>query len=202
VDQQQSTLFTIAEDVKIQIEFNPLKVESYRLLGYENRILAAADFSDDTKDAGEIGAGHSVTALYEIIPAGPEAASDESSALRYQTSRINEEIAGSGELGFIQFRYKNPGEDQSRLISSPIPGNPTPFGKASSNLQFAATVAEWGSLLRGSEYGDKDPLERLMATAGANLGEDRFGYRREFLELLVKTDEILTARGGRENPAR
>lgn len=195
VDQQQSTLFTIAEDVKIQIEFNPLRVESYRLLGYENRVLAAADFNDDTKDAGEIGAGHSVTALYEIIPANPEVESDESSALRYQTSRINEENAGSGELGFIQFRYKKPGEDQSRLISSPIPGVPVPFGDASSNLQFASAVAEWGSLLRGSEFGDKAPLERLIATVRTNLGEDRFGYRREFLELLLKTGELITPAG-------
>ena len=202
VDQQQSTLFTIAEDVKIQIEFNPLRVESYRLLGYENRLLAAADFNDDTKDAGEIGAGHSVTALYEIIPANPMAVSDGSSALRYQTSRINEENAGSGELGFIQFRYKKPGEDQSRLISSPIRRMPVPFGEASSNLQFASAVAEWGSLLRGSEYGDKAPLERLIATVRTNLGEDRFGYRREFLSLLEKTGELITPAASAGNSSR
>ncbi len=202
VDQQQSTLFTIAEDVKIQIEFNPLRVASYRLLGYENRIMAASDFSDDTKDAGEIGAGHSVTALYEIVPAGPEPARDKESALRYQTSRINGETAETGELGFIQFRYKNPGEDQSRLITSPLGGDSVPFQDASSNLQFASAVAEWGSLLRESEYGDPAPLERITATVRAHLGEDPFGYRREFLELLENTGRIITAAEETEAPSR
>ncbi|HAK45021.1 MAG TPA: hypothetical protein DCO79_03755 [Spirochaeta sp.] len=171
ITELSSTLLTIAKDVKIQIDFNEEAVDSYRLIGYENRLMAAEDFSNDKKDAGEIGAGHSVTALYEIIPArtGMQAA----------------------ELAEIRFRYKNPDEDQSQLIVSTIENIPVQGSKVTDNFMFSAAVAEWGMLLRGSDYAANFDIRQIIKRASAARGPDPYGYRAEFLELLEKTDDLL-----------
>ncbi|MBI9102647.1 MAG: VWA domain-containing protein [Spirochaetales bacterium] len=203
VNEMESTLLTIAKDVKIQIEFNPAVVESYRLIGYENRLLANRDFNDDTKDAGEIGAGHTVTALYEIIPApgvtGSAVSETEAgqTELRYQETTVRDSASSdfAGELGFIKFRYKAPDSDTSTLITSPVGYRFNDFGQASENLRFAASVAEWGMLLRGSSYLPEEdpaiPLSRLISVVKKTLGEDEFGYRAEFLTLLHRTKSLM-----------
>ncbi len=158
-----STLLTIAKDVKIQIDFNPEAVDSYRLVGYENRVMAAEDFDNDRKDAGEIGAGHSVTALYEIIPA-----------------------AGAGNadrLAEIRFRYKKPDQDQSILIEKGIANRFVTLSAASDNFRFASAVAEWGLLLRESDYAAAADIQKVIEQAENSLGLDRYGYRKEFVGL-------------------
>ncbi|MDC7127223.1 MAG: VWA domain-containing protein [Spirochaetales bacterium] len=186
-----STLLTIAKDVKIQIEFNPAEVDSYRLIGYENRVMEAQDFDNDKKDAGEIGAGHTVTALYEIIPAASGAASDEQDSLRYQDVSQNSKAASSGELGYIKFRYKEPDEDESKLIESPIGSKVTAAGSESENFRFASAVTEWGMLLRQSKYSGDAEIGNAISLAKGALGEDKYGYRAEFLSLLYKTKNLL-----------
>ena len=163
-----STMLTIAKDVKIQIDFNPGVVDSYRLVGYENRLLNAEDFDDDRKDAGEIGAGHSVTALYEIIPAhAPTAA----------------------ELAEIRFRYKKPDEDQSRLIIESISSEPS--GDLSADFKLSAAAAEWGLYLQSSDFTAPGGLQRALRLAEEAAGEsDPFGYRAGFIELLKKTERL------------
>ncbi|MBI9107301.1 MAG: VWA domain-containing protein [Spirochaetales bacterium] len=194
VNEISSTLFTIAKDVKIQIEFNPAKVESYRLIGYENRLMAARDFDDDTKDAGEIGAGHSVTALYEIIPAEGPAGTQE---LRYQSWTAAPAAEDSGELGFIKFRYKQPNEDQSRLIELPVSAGHVTM-VSSENFRFSAAVAEWGLILRSSKYAARADLDNVIQAVRDSLGQDEYGYRAEFLGLLYKTRELMGISGNRE----
>lgn len=187
VEGLSGTMFTIASDVKIQIEFNPAYVGEYRLIGYENRVMDAQDFDDDKKDAGEIGAGHSVTALYEIVPANGV----EPSVLRYQERSTTESSAGSGELGYLKLRYKNPGEDQSILSEEPVSSMIT--DKPSENLRFASAVAEWGMILRKSEHAPEASIERVIKTVQKSLGEDPYGYRAEFLTLLYKTRNLSAA---------
>ena len=196
VDQMQGTLVTIAKDVKIQVEFNPAEVDSYRLIGYENRVMAAKDFANDKKDAGEIGAGHTVTALYELVPAqkdddkttGP--ALHDSVPLRYQSkARLNEE-AKSGELLTLNLRYKQPTGDKSTLLTFPIKDSGQSFSQADQDFQFAASVAAFGMLLRNSKHkGDAnyDSVEEL-ATAGAQ--GDKTGYRAEFVDLVKRAKQL------------
>ena len=151
VEEIGGTLFTIAKDVKIQVEFNPARVQAYRLIGYENRLLAAKDFNDDTKDAGELGAGHSVTALYEVIPVGvvsPFAIGNVDS-LRYQTPDTQRNIADTGELLFVKLRYKQPDGDTSKLIAQPVEDVVL---EPSRDFRFASAVAGFGMLLRESEF--------------------------------------------------
>ena len=176
VNELSSTLFTIAKDVKIQLEFNPSAVDQYRLIGYENRVMAAEDFDDDRKDAGEIGAGHSVTALYEIIPSiGTDAAAE------------------SGELAHIKLRYKDPEGEQSLLTELSVPDEVTAEADVSDNLRFAAAVAEWGLVLRGSVNAEGANIGQAADDARRALGRDEYGYRAEFLELLTITAELLEA---------
>ncbi len=178
--QMAGTLYAVAKDVKVQIEFNPALVGEYRLVGYEKRALAARDFADDTKDAGELGAGSSVTALYEIIPAegGAAARTD----LKYQSSAPSA-AASSGELMTIKFRYKKPAQDTSILKEQPVSLEPSAFAKASVDFRFAATVAEWGLLLRDSKYKGRASWKDVVAQAAASRGTDEEGYRSEFLKL-------------------
>ncbi len=189
VDQVGGTLITIAKDVKIQIEFNPLEVGAYRLIGYENRVLAARDFNDDAKDAGEIGAGHTVTALYEIIPAGGEF--DAGSAdvtgvdpLRYQSGAQPSALADSGELLTLKLRYKKPDEDVSRLLEQSVYDEGRSFAETSSDFRFAAAVASFGMLLRDSPHKGAWTYDAVLELAEHALGDDVHGYREELVGLV------------------
>jgi Ca-activated chloride channel family protein len=183
VTEMSSTLFTIAKDVKIQIEFNPAVVAEYRLIGYENRLLDREDFDNDQVDAGDIGAGHSVTALYELALVGSEGT--RLKPLRY-ADKADPAQARADELGFLRLRYKLPDEDESRLIETPleradITERPQ---DASQRLRFAAAVAGFGQILRGGKYTGDYTYENVLELAGRARGEDRFGYRGEFLSLV------------------
>ncbi|GGL72428.1 vWA domain-containing protein [Wenxinia marina] len=176
VDQLTGALFPIAGDVKVQVEWNPAEVAEYRLIGYETRALRREDFNNDAVDAGELGAGHSVTALYEVTPVGsPARLSD---PLRYQP----EQVAGAeGELGFLRLRWKAPGEDVSRLMETPIGEAVT---APDTEAAFAAAIAGFGQLLRGSDYLGDWGYDEAIALANANRGEDPFGYRTEAVQLM------------------
>ncbi|WP_370739203.1 vWA domain-containing protein [Roseisalinus antarcticus] len=177
VDQLSGALFPIADDVKIQVEFNPATVAEYRLIGYETRALRREDFNNDAVDAGELGAGHSVTALYEITPVGSDARLTD--PLRYAPAEAKGTDA-SDEYGFLRLRYKVPGEDESRLIETPIPSELS----ADENASFAAAIAGFGELLRGSDYLGDWSYAAAIELAGANQGADTFGYRSEAVRLM------------------
>jgi Ca-activated chloride channel family protein len=182
------TLFTIANDVKIQIEFNPAIVDSYRLVGYENRILRAEDFADDRKDAGEMGAGHTVTVLYELkMSSGAEAARRE---LRYQSTEVREEAQSSKELVLIKFRYKKPGETQSRYLEQPVLFDPVAIDASSINFRYSAAVAAFAQILRDSDLRGTASYDLVLQLAEQSLGADLEWYRKEFLGL-VKTAQWL-----------
>jgi len=180
-----STLFTIAKDVKLQIEFNPSQVKGYRLLGYENRILAKEDFNDDTKDAGELGAGHTVTAFYEIIPANSEETLNAVDELKYQKQTVVE----SNELMTVKLRYKNPDEDKSKLITNAIKTYDI-RATASDDFAFATSVVEFGLMLRNSAYKGSASYQQTLNRARASQGKDEFGYRAEFIGLVEKAQSI------------
>ncbi len=193
VNEFGSTLFTIAKDVKIQIEFNPAKVQAYRLVGYENRMLAAEDFNDDNKDAGELGSGHTVTALYEVIPVGVKDDFSKSvDALKYQSNdrKVND---NSDELMTIKLRYKKPDGDISKLITHEVIDNNSERSETSDNFRFSAAVAEFGLLLRNSEYKQKANYEQVISLAKSAQGADKNGYRAEFIGL-VRSATLLLAR--------
>ena len=185
VGQLGATLLTVAKDVKIQVEFNPKRVKQYRLVGYENRLLAAEDFDDDTKDAGEMGAGHVVTALYEIVPG--EAADPK---LRYQ-ARQSGSGAPKSELLFVKVRYKAPDEDESKLLVEALADRDRPIDEASANLRFAAAVAQFGMLLRDSEHKGDATFDAAASLADAARGDDADGRRTE-LVFLAKTAASLS----------
>jgi Ca-activated chloride channel homolog len=176
-----ATLVTVAKDVKIQIEFNPRTVGAYRLIGYENRILQHQDFNDDKKDAGEIGAGHTVTALYEIIPPGEPSNGPSVDPLKYQDRPKTNSAARSGELMTVKLRYKQPDGNTSRLITSTISDR---VGELTPNLGFAAAVAQFGMLLRGSEFKGASTWSSVQELARRHRGEDADGYRAEFVRLV------------------
>lgn len=193
VEQMGSTLFTIAKDVKIQVEFNPARVAGYRLIGYENRLLAKEDFNDDKKDAGEIGAGHTVTALYEIIPAGqPIPGSPSVDPLKYQRPEQDAVAAStSNELLTVKLRYKAPDGDKSKLIEIPLTADDIPaFDAASEDFRFASAVAAFGMKLRGSPDAGKITWSEIQDIARGALGNDPGSYRAEFLTLIEKTKVI------------
>jgi len=183
-EQVNSTLVTIAKDVKIQVEFNPAHVAAYRLIGYENRRLEAHEFNDDQKDAGEIGAGHSVTALYELVLVGtatdtPIASID---PLKYQQQQPL--AAGSDELMTVKLRYKEPLAETSKLLVVPVRNNSLRFGQASGDFQFASAVAAFGMLLRQSAHRGEATYASVLEIAQASCGKDQHGYRAEFLQLV------------------
>ncbi|MEO0895813.1 MAG: von Willebrand factor type A domain-containing protein [Bacteroidota bacterium] len=186
VNEMSGTLYTIAKDVKIQIEFNPNKVKGYRLIGYENRMLKNEDFNNDKKDAGELGAGHTVTALYEIIPADTDEELVASvDPLKYQ--KVNKtRAADSKEWVTVKFRYKKPDEDTSKLIVKTFEGKPSPFSKVDENLQFASSVAGFGMLLRDSNHKGELSYEDVLEMAKGSKGKDEEGYRAEFISLVKK----------------
>ena len=190
VDQLTGTLFPIADDVKIQVEFNPAAVAEYRLIGYETRALRREDFNNDRVDAGEIGAGHSVTAIYEVTPVGSPAVLHD--PLRYAAPAAEPPGAGadsrrSGELAFLRLRYKAPGEDTSRLIELPIARD---AGNAGADQRFAAAIAGFGQLLRGGVYTGGWTWADAIALAEANTGGDRYGYRREAVTLMRLAESL------------
>ncbi len=193
VQQTNSTLVTIAKDVKLQIEFNPRKVSSYRLIGYENRVLAKEDFNDDKKDAGEIGAGHAVTALYEVVPAGVDA--DESRPevddLKYQSQPRPTDAAESDELMTLKVRYKQPDGDTTALVEFPVIDDGGEFENAEIDVRFAAAVAGFGMQLRRSDYKGSWTLSDVAQVAEAAKGEDQHGLRSEFVELVRKASELM-----------
>jgi len=181
VDELTATLMTIAGDVKIQLEFNPSVVAEYRLIGYENRMLRREDFNNDSVDAGDIGAGHTVTALYEVALVG--SGGERVEPLRYAGEpRTVGEAEGARELGFLRLRYKAPGEQRSRLIERPIDNRVGEL--VGSRLPFAAAVAAFGQHLRGGEYLEGYALDEVHALAASSKGDDPFGYRGEFLQLV------------------
>jgi len=183
------TLVAVAKDVKIQVEFNPAAVASYRLIGYENRKLAARDFNDDKKDAGEIGAGHSVTALYQVVPAKTDAkdVDPEISPLKYQSER-KPNAENADELLTVNLRYKQPDGNTSKLLSVPVEKADNEWKDASENLRFAASVAGYGMLLRGSAHKGTADWKLVKALAGSAMGEDENGYRAEFLTLVESAE--------------
>ncbi len=182
VDEMGGTLITVAKDVKIQVEFNPEQVAGYRLIGYENRMLNQEDFHDDKADAGEIGSGHSVTALYEIIPA-TEAGTE--AGLKYQTTGTT---TGSSELLTVSVRYKAPNGDTSRLLEYPVESG-SYQEEGSENLTFAAAVAEFGMVLRNSEHKGTANFDSIMALAESCISRDFDDYRKEFLDLVQTAAE-------------
>lgn len=189
VDQLGSTLTTVASDVKLQLEFNPSEVSEYRLLGYENRALKREDFSNDKVDAGDIGAGHTVTALYEIVPAGIKGWLE---PLRYQASA--QPASKSGELAWLRIRYKAPGEASSRLLERPIArGDAKPVTAASEDLRFAAAVAAFAQQLKDGRYTGDFDLAQSIALARSAKGEDRFGLRGEFIQLAEIAQSLHTS---------
>ena len=184
VHEAGATLVTIAKDVKIQVEFNPARVSAYRLIGYENRMLRARDFNDDKKDAGEIGAGHTVTALYEVVPVGvkaPQAGTVD--PLKYQKPALSA-AAASGELLTLKLRYKEPAGSTSKLLSTVINDNQKDQAAASQSLRFSSAVAAFGMLLRGSAHKGQASFAMVKKLAGQSLGKDKHGYRAEFLKLV------------------
>jgi Ca-activated chloride channel family protein len=177
------TLFTIAKDVKIQIEFNPSNVESYRLIGYENRLLNEEDFDDDKKDAGELGAGHSVTALYEIITKNNSTSKYERK-LRYQETQVNETPNYSKELVNVKLRYKQPEGKTSKLLEQVVMDRTVDFNYTSQNLKWASAVAQFGMLLRESEFKGNTNYNEVLTIARDAKGKDEDGYRGEFVRLV------------------
>jgi Ca-activated chloride channel family protein len=181
IAEANATLIAVAKDVKLQVEFNPKTVAAYRLVGYENRLLNREDFNDDTKDAGELGAGHSVTALYEVVPHGVPVPGPSVDPLKYQDAPKLTDRAASGELMTVKIRYKAPDGDTSRLLDLIVSDKTAPAGPA---LGFAAAVAEFGMLLRDSAFKGTATWESAQTLARTHRGEDPDGYRAEFIRLV------------------
>jgi secreted protein with Ig-like and vWFA domain len=203
VDQMSSTLVTIAKDVKLQVEFNPKEVEAFRQIGYENREMPHQDFNNDAKDAGDVGAGHSLTVLYEVLPKNaPALAMDNSlrpvDPLKYQqqggvTQKAEREkdlslteAANSGEMLTVKIRYKEPEGKESALLEFPLKDRGLAYAKASEDFKFSAAVAAFGMILRGSQYKGTASFDSVLELGEEAKGKDPFGYRREFLDLVAK----------------
>ncbi len=184
VKEMRANMFTIAKDVKIQIEFNPANVKAYRLIGYENRVMANEDFNNDLKDAGELGAGHTVTALYEIIPVGAGANVNTSDPLKYQNTTLNSDGKYSKEIMTLKFRYKPIDSDKSILIETAINDTNIPFDKTSENFRFSASVAAFGMILRDSQFKGTSNFDLVTKLAKESKGKDTDGYRAEFIQLV------------------
>ncbi|MEJ6981120.1 von Willebrand factor type A domain-containing protein [Pedobacter sp. P351] len=191
VNEFGGTLFTIAKDVKLQIEFNPKKVQYYRLIGYENRLLNKEDFNNDKKDAGDLGSGHSVTALYEIIPVGVKSKFKESvDDLKYQNNSTDIKTPYGNELFTVKLRYKTPTGNTSKLIEKSVLDKNIDWDKTSKDFKFSAAVAGYGMLLRDSEFLQETNYPKVISWAKSGLGDDEEGYRNEFVQL-VKSSALL-----------
>jgi Ca-activated chloride channel family protein len=203
VEEMSGTLVTIAKDVKIQVEFNPAKVAGYRLIGYENRVLAAEDFNDDKKDAGEIGAGHTVTAIYELVPAGQPVAAVNVDELKYGTAKADldgvtaveeddvDDKPATDELLTLKIRYKQPDGDTSSKLEFPITDGGQSFAKATDDFKFASSVASFGMLLRHSQFKGNATYAAVAEIAeAASKSRDPHGYRKEFIEMVRRAKEL------------
>ena len=191
VEEMVGTLVTIAKDVKIQVEFNPAQVAGYRLLGYENRMLRTEDFNDDKKDAGEIGAGHTVTALYEVVPAGKSVGGPGVDPLKYQqAAKPAIEVTASDDLLTLKIRYKKPDGDTSTKLEFPITDGGGSFAEATGDFQFAAAVASFGMLLRESEHRGYTSYAAVLEIAESGAQRDPHGYRAEFLQLVQRARRL------------
>lgn len=201
VKEAGATLVTVAKDVKLQVEFNPAAVAGYRLVGYENRMLRDQDFNDDKKDAGDIGAGHTVTALYEIVPAGVEVPGAKVDALKYQPVAGGKAApaGNTNELLTVKLRYKQPTSSTSALLSRAVAPNAVAFANASENLRWAATVASFGMLLRGSPHVGAVGWNDVTRMAAAAKGKDAEGYRSEFMAMVGRA---VTLTGGKAQIAK
>ncbi|MDE2956787.1 MAG: von Willebrand factor type A domain-containing protein [Bacteroidota bacterium] len=188
VEEMGGTLVTLAKDVKIQVEFNPARVAGYRLIGYENRLLADEDFNDDAKDAGELGAGHTVTALFELVPAGVPVPRENTDELRYQPQADAPQVNGfEDELMFVKVRYKDPDETKSKRMDHAVihrQGSPT------DDFRFASAVAGFGMLLRDSDHAGDFTLTDVLELARSGKGNDPRGYRGEFIRLVEATRDL------------
>lgn len=178
------TLFTIAKDVKLQVEFNPNNVQAYRLIGYENRLLEDRDFNDDQKDAGDLGSGHTVTALYEVIPTGVKSSfSGTVDDLKYQENKKIKTSEDYKEMLTVKLRYKEPNSNSGKLIQEAVIDRAIPFENTSTNFRFASSVAEFGMLLRQSDFKQAASYDHVIRTASQAMGSDQEGYRSEFIKL-------------------
>lgn len=195
LEQMSGTLVTVAKDVKAQVEFNPATVREYRLLGYEDRALQPQDFNNDRKDAGDLGAGHAVTMLYEIAPNGDRSRRSEVDPLRYQPSpRQPIPSATSDELLTLQLRYKEPDSDASRLLEFPLKDSGRPYAQASADFKFASAVAAFGMILRDSPHRGSATLGGVLELAGEGIGPDPNGYRQDFLDLVRRAENLRPSR--------
>ncbi len=191
VNEFGGTLFTIAKDVKLQIEFNPAIVQGYRLIGYENRMLNKEDFNDDKKDAGEMGSGHTVTALYEIIPVNvPSEFLKKVDTLKYQTEERFSQSMFSKEMLTLKLRYKQPDGNTSKLLEVSVNDEQIPLQNTSTNYRFASAVAEFGMLLRNSSFKQQSTYKEVINLAGNAIGTDKEGYRKEFVQLVQRATTI------------
>ncbi len=190
VEQAGGALVMTAKDVKLQVEFNPRAVSAYRLIGYENRLLQDQDFNDDKKDAGDMGAGHSVTALYELIPAGEPIDIPGVDPLKYQATTSPTAAARSGELLNVKLRYKAPNGDTSRLLETPVHTTNASWQEAHPDFKWASAVAGFGLVLRKSANVGAFGLKDALNLAVQGVGEDVGGYRKEFVELVRKADAL------------
>jgi Ca-activated chloride channel family protein len=192
VSQMSGTLLTIAKDVKVQVEFNPAQVQAYRLIGYENRLLESQDFNDDRKDAGELGAGHSVTALYEVIPVGVKSDVNlpDINQLRSQQKSSNFSSSSNNELMLVKLRYKAPNSTTSQMITQPVVDGKVKLEDTSNNFKLAAAVAEFGMILQESEYRGNANFEQVLKLAEQSQGADLQGYRSEFIRLVEKSKNL------------
>jgi len=194
VNEFGSTMYTVAKDVKLQIEFNPANVNAYRLIGYESRLLNKEDFNDDTKDAGELGSGHTVTALYEIIPTGVENSYGGVDDLKYQSKEklkpiLTKEDLLTTELLTVKLRYKKPAESVSKKIEVPVFTNNF-NNEPSKNFKFIMAVAMFGQLLKNSTFKGTSDYQKVIALAKAGLDNDEYGYRREFVRLAEAVNQM------------
>lgn len=186
-----ATLFTVAKDVKIQVEFNPAYVQAYRLVGYENRLLAAEDFNNDAKLGGDMGVGHSVTAIYEIVPVGVKSSIIGTvDPLKYQENKTSNKGSLNKELATVKFRYKDPDSDKSKLQQMVVSNQSKSMEAASADFQFASAVAEFGMLLRNSDYKQGSSFNALIARAKAAKGKDDEGYRAEFIRMAENARDL------------
>lgn len=193
VDEFGGTLFTIAKDVKLQVEFNPASVQAYRLIGYENRKLQNEDFNNDKKDAGDLGSGHTVTALYEIIPVGVKSDFIPLDKLKYQSSTVNPSAYKTKEMLTVKLRYKDPQGSKSKLLVEPVSDTSKAWDTTSDNFRWSAAVASFGMLLRDSDFKGGASYSQVLTWAQGAKGEDMEGYRTEFIRM-VKSCQLLARR--------